>query len=78
MFKGVSLVEFRDAESGCSFTAAIHGLSESGFRNLELLVQEAVGTVEEYDTFEELVRNVLDGTNVEYETLSPDYFVTIR
>ena len=76
MFKGISLVKFCDAESGCSFATAIHGLSENRFRNLEQWVQEAVKTVDEYDTFEELICSVLDGMNVEYETICPDYFVT--
>ena len=77
MFEGIKFVEFGDAESGSNFTAAFRNLSEKEFRNLERLIHEAVKEMGEYDTFEELIRGILSGMNVECEFVYPDHFITI-
>lgn len=78
MFEGIEFVEFcNDTGNGCSFIAAIRDLSETGFNNLELLVHAAAETMTTYDSFEEKVREVLNGMNVEYEIIYPDHFITI-
>lgn len=81
MFEGITLVEFCNDKGGCedssSFIVAIRDLNDTGFRNLERLVDAAAETMTAYDSMEEKVREILNGTGAEYEVIYPDRYITV-
>lgn len=81
MFEDIIFVEFCNDRGGCddgsSFIAAVRDLTETGFRNLERLVYAAAETMTAYDSLEEKVREILNGTGAEYEVIYPDRYITV-
>lgn len=81
MFDGITFVEFCNdrggAEDGSSFTVAIKGATQQDLKTLEESVYAAAETMTCYDSLVERVGEIADSLGLEYETIYPDWYITI-
>lgn len=81
MFEGITFVEFCNesggAEDGSSFTVAIKGATQQDLKTLEESVYAAAETMTCYDSLVERVGEIADSLGLEYETIYPDWYITI-